>query len=372
MTLDKLNRRGGAAPPARPAATSADLRQRQHQQQHQQQRQEELKSQLLSQQPATSSVVAQSLREEMPKLLRRLALSLLFLAAAVALSLAFSLKTQSTASVSTESVEDAVRLLPASKTAAVAKLAAADHAPPSVHVLAKYPHDAQAFTQGLLVARRGDTKMFIESTGLYGKSTLREVAIETGEVLARYELPAELFGEGVTLTREGELVMLTWTSRRGFVFSAQEDADGARSFKREREFTFETSTGEGWGVDSDGSHLVVSDGSATLMFWDPRTLQEVRRVEVTFQGRAIAHLNELEVANGFVYANIWYQRVIAKIDPASGEIVAVFDCSALADPGTTGESDGAVLNGIAYDGDEDVFYLTGKLWNAVYKVRLVE
>lgn len=361
-------------------------------QQKQQKREEELARQLLTGNSAPS-VATQNSRTEMPSLFRRLMLPTLVLAVVVALSLAFTIKVSSSPSPSSASVSRSqpfAQLIPATKSAVVPVAGSLStiqqqlhNTPkkavgPHVHVLAKFPHDAQAFTQGLLVARHGDRKVFVESTGLLGQSTLRQVAIETGDVLARYELPAELFGEGVTLTPSGELVMLTWKSRRGLVFrmepaAATAETGGSDSFRLEREFAFETSTGEGWGVDVDTSgHLIVSDGSASLAFWDPVTMQEVRRVDVTFNGRPVPYLNELEVANGFVYANIWYQRVIAKIEPATGVVVAVFDCSALADVATTGEDTGAVLNGIAYDGDEDVFFLTGKLWNAVYKVRLVE
>ncbi|TYZ68366.1 hypothetical protein PybrP1_005936 [[Pythium] brassicae (nom. inval.)] len=385
LHLVTQNTMGIDTPKRRVAAASS-----QHQQQlRQRQRQEELARQLLPAE-STPSVVVHNLQSDMPSLLRRMMLTTLVLAVVAALSLAFALGVRSAASpsptnASVKHSEAFAQLVPATKTAVAqvtGSLATTNHdhttntaaVGPRVQVLAKFPHDSEAFTQGLLVARYGDRKVFVESTGLFGKSTLRQVAIETGEVLARYELPAELFGEGVTLTTSGELVMLTWKSRRGFVLRAEQAAaTGASSFRLEREFAFETSTGEGWGIDTDGSgHLVVSDGSASLAFWDPVSMQEVRRVDVTYKGQPVSYLNELEVANGFVYANIWYQRAIVKIDMATGAVVAVFDCAALADAATTGEDPGAVLNGIAYDGDEDAFYVTGKLWNAVYKVRLVE
>uniref|UniRef100_K3WSH2 Glutamine cyclotransferase n=1 Tax=Globisporangium ultimum (strain ATCC 200006 / CBS 805.95 / DAOM BR144) TaxID=431595 RepID=K3WSH2_GLOUD len=245
---------------------------------------------------------------------------------------------------------------------------------PTVQVLASYPHDPDAFTQGLFVAKQGNDKFFIESTGLFGKSTLRKVAIESGEVLAKYDLPTDLFGEGVTLSENGEVVMLTWKSRKGFVFhvgSSSAPTNDALTFSLTREFAFSTVTGEGWGIDSNGSHLLVTDGSSTIMFWDPKTMREVRRIDVRFQNRAISQLNEIEFANGFIYANIWFQAVIVKIDPQSGDIVSVFDCAQLMDPSITRGDHNAVLNGIAYDADEDVFYVTGKLWNTVYKVRLL-
>ncbi|CAI5745228.1 unnamed protein product [Peronospora destructor] len=228
---------------------------------------------------------------------------------------------------------------------------------PMVEVLDKYPHDSAAFTQGFTVINRDNVKIFIESTGLYGKSSLRHVDIESGKVMRQYDLPKELFGEGVTFGPKDELIMLTWKSKTGL-----------------RDFHFNTVTGEGWGVTYDGKHLVVSDGSSTIMFWDPSTMKEVRRIDVTiYDGQQeISHINELEIAKGFIYANVWYQPYILKIDPRTGAVITVFDMSKLvADVGVDVTS-GAVLNGIAYDDKYDVFYVTGKQWNAVYKVRLVE
>lgn len=378
MTQDSsLNRRGGGSVTARSKAPQRNTvgTDKQTQQQEQQRALKQSVEQLQPQ-PSTQSDVAQDLKDAMPKLLMRFFLSTL-LFALIAIGTAFylpsgSADSRSLASGIRSSKAAAERLEPAVKFPQTLSQQPQKTGKPTVHVLAKYPHDSEAFTQGLLVAKQGNNKFFIESTGLFGKSTLRKVAIETGEVLGKYDLPSELFGEGVTLTKDsGELVMLTWKSRKGFVFQAG-GGNEANGFTLEREFEFSTVTGEGWGIDSDGTHLIVSDGSANLLFWDPNTMTEVRRVEVTFQGHPIARLNELEVAKGFLYANIWYEKLIAKIDLASGDIVAVFDCNALADALTTGDDQGAVLNGIAYDGDEDVFYLTGKLWNAVYKVRLLE
>ncbi|DAZ93572.1 TPA: hypothetical protein N0F65_009812 [Lagenidium giganteum] len=243
---------------------------------------------------------------------------------------------------------------------------------PTVEIVAEYAHDPKAFTQGLLVVKDGASKFLIESTGLYGESSLRKVDIETGLVLAKYDLPSELFGEGVTLSEDNQLVMLTWKSRKGYVFDLDISHPKGAFVEVAREFEFDTVTGEGWGIDYDGVHLLVSDGSSTIMFWDPKTMQEVRRIDVNYRGQLVSHLNELEYANGYLYANIWYQYVIAKIDPTDGTIVTVFDCSQLAQQAGAVSNRDAVLNGIAYDGNEDVFYLTGKLWSRVFKVKLLE
>ena len=239
----------------------------------------------------------------------------------------------------------------------------------------KYPHDSTAFTQGFTVINRDNAKIFIESTGLYGHSSLRHVDIESGNVLQQYNLPTDLFGEGVTFGPNDELIMLTWKSKTGLVFELTQPAHGKveDGFVLKRSFEFHTVTGEGWGITYDGNNLIVSDGSATIMFWDPVTMKEVRRIAVTIDDgqREIARLNELEVAKGFIYANVWYLPYILKIDPTTGAVVTIFDLSDLiADAGVDVMS-GAVLNGIAYDDEDDVFYVTGKNWHAVYKVRLV-
>ncbi|EEY62954.1 uncharacterized protein PITG_14574 [Phytophthora infestans T30-4] len=226
---------------------------------------------------------------------------------------------------------------------------------PTVQMLGKYPHDTKAFTQGFTVVNRGHDKIFIESTGLNGESTLRHVEIETGKVLKQYDLPQNLFGEGVTIGPNNELVMLTWKSKTGL-------------------FKFDTVTGEGWGITFDGEDYAVSDGSSTIMFWDAKTMKEVGHIDVSMYNGAqkISQINELEYAKGFIYANVWYQPYILKIDPETGGIVTMFDLSKLVADAGVDVSSGAVLNGIAYDETEDVFYLTGKLWGFVYKVRLID
>ncbi|KAF1333353.1 Wd40/yvtn repeat-like-containing domain, partial [Globisporangium splendens] len=360
MAADTLNRRGAGGKDER--AQKKQLQGATTQQQLREVIDEELSS-------SQRDAVLQSLRDAMPNMLLRF----LFTAVVVA----FTTIAVSVCLPATESAASGLLLTSVRSAAAGASTSnknAGSNAP-TVKVLATYPHDPDAFTQGLFVAKQGNDKFFVESTGLFGKSTLRKVAIESGEVLAKYDLPTDLFGEGVTLSENGEAVMLTWKSRKGFVFhvggSSSAAGNDAATFSLTREFEFSTVTGEGWGIDSNGSHLLVTDGSSTIMFWDPKTMREVRRIEVHFQNRAISQLNEIEFANGFIYANIWFQTVIVKIDPQSGDIVSVFDCAQLMDPSITRGDHNAVLNGIAYDSDEDVFYITGKLWNTVYKVHLL-
>lgn len=351
-------------------ASSAALKRRARSQKDVQAAEADLRKHLTRSESSTAREVAASLQDAMPKLLLRFCLTTLAIALAAALALALSPPALSDSLAHHR--HDSYDQLRTIKYSQLLSQSVAER--PTIEVLTKYPHDSAAFTQGLVVARQhGERDVFlIESTGLFGESSLRKVEVGSGKVLAQYKLAEELFGEGVTLNDDGELVMLTWKSRKGLVLTLDKTHANA-GFVLEREFTFTTVTGEGWGIDSDGESLIVSDGSSTILFWDPTTMTEQRRITVTLpSNEPVRLLNELEFANGFIYANVWYQPVILKIDPATGVIVAVFDCSRLiADAGADVPS-GDVLNGIAYDGEEDVFYLTGKRWSALYKVRLVD
>lgn len=216
-------------------------------------------------------------------------------------------------------------------------------------------HDPTAFTQGLVV--RGDT--VYESTGLYGASTVRVVDRVTGEVLRRAELDTSFFGEGLELVGD-RLVQLTWRERTAIVW----DPTGLEEIGR---FEFE---GEGWGLCSDGDRFVMSDGSAALEFRDLESFDVTGNVTVTMNGAPVTMLNELECVGGLVFANVWQTTDIVVIDPDAGVVTAVIDATAL---DTIDDTSGtAVLNGIAYDADDEVFLLTGKLWPTVYEVRFVE
>jgi len=224
----------------------------------------------------------------------------------------------------------------------------------SITVLAKYPHDSAAFTQGLLYA----DGLFYESAGLYGQSTLRKVEPKTGAVLLEKRLDAQYFAEGLALL-EGKLYQLTWKENTGFIYDPQD-------FRQLGTFSYPT---EGWGLTTDGSSLILSDGSATLYFLDPQTLQTTRALQVNLDGAPLDRLNELEYIRGEIYANIWYKDLIARIDPASGEVVGVIDCGSLRD-GEGAPAPNDVLNGIAYDARGDRLYLTGKNWPWIYEVSL--
>ena len=235
--------------------------------------------------------------------------------------------------------------------------AAGQQAAPALYgyeVVATYPHDPGAFTQGL-VYRDG---VLFESTGLRGESTLREVRLETGEVVRRRALARQYFAEGLALW-EDRLVQLTWTSGVGFVWDA-------RTFDAVRTFGY---TGEGWGLTNDGRRLILSDGTEWLRFLDPETLAETGRMRVTDGGRGVGNLNELEYVEGVVYANVWQTDRIAMIDPDTGRVAGWIDLEGLLPAEHRRGTD--VLNGIAWDSDGRRLFVTGKLWPTLFEIRLI-
>ena len=220
-----------------------------------------------------------------------------------------------------------------------------------------YPHDPKAFTQGLFFR---DGHLY-ETTGLTGRSTLRKVDLKTGKVLQKTDLPPDVFGEGSTAFGD-RILGLTWQSKTGYVFDA-------KTFTMKGRFQYE---GEGWGLASDARAIYMSDGSAQIRVLDPATLKEVRRVTVTAEGKPIDALNELEVVDGELYANVWGTDVIARIDPASGKVIGWIDLTNLLPREKRGTSSvDAVLNGIAWDAKGKRLFVTGKLWPKVYEIELV-
>ena len=223
-------------------------------------------------------------------------------------------------------------------------------------VVRSYPHDAQAFTEGLLY-RDG---FLYESTGLNGKSSIRKVSLETGKVLQSKDIPPQYFGEGLTVWGD-TLVGLTWQTQTGFVFDL-------KTFELRSQFVY---PGEGWGLTQNGKELIMSDGTSTLRFLDPKTFLEVRRVKVSAEGIAVDQINELEVVGDEVYANLWHTSTIARIDPASGKIVGWIDLGRLYPDAGKGPNNENVLNGIAWDAEKKRLFVTGKLWPKIYEIKLV-
>jgi glutamine cyclotransferase len=220
-----------------------------------------------------------------------------------------------------------------------------------------YPHDPQAFTQGLFFR---DGQLY-ETTGRKGRSSLRKVDLKSGKVLQKKDLADDYFGEGSTAVGD-TIVNLTWQSNVGFLFDA-------KTFALKSRFNYK---GEGWGLASDARHVYMSDGSNEIRVLDPKTLDEQRRISVTAEGKPITRLNELEVVDGQIFANVWGTDVIARIDPDSGNVVGWIDCSGLLPPDQRGTTDpDAVLNGIAWEPKQHKLYVTGKLWPKLFEIELV-
>jgi glutamine cyclotransferase len=221
-------------------------------------------------------------------------------------------------------------------------------------VAGTYPHDPNAYLQGLLWHDGG----FFESTGLLGQSTLRRVEWPSGRMVRRVDLPPNVFGEG--LARVGDrLVQLTWQSGRAFVYDV-------KTLRLVEEFRYE---GEGWGLAFDGTSLIMSDGTDVLTFRDPQRFTPTRRLAVTWNGRPLPRLNELEFIDGEVWANVWYTDFIVRIDPASGRVTSYLDLTGLLPPGQRRQQD-AVLNGIAYDPATRRIFVGGKLWPSLFAIRI--
>jgi glutamine cyclotransferase len=221
-----------------------------------------------------------------------------------------------------------------------------------VHV---YPHDPQAYTQGLIYL---DGHLY-ESTGRSGHSTLRMDDLETGRVLQSLPLAAKYFGEG--LTEWGStLVQLTWLDHIAFVYDRF-------SFRQLRTLNYQ---GEGWGLTHDANNLILSDGSATLRFLNPETARVVRKIVVKDHGHPVTELNELEFVHGQIYANIWHTDRIVRIAPATGKVLGSIDLTGLLPANETSDPE-AVLNGIAWDPAHDRLFVTGKLWPKLFEIRIV-
>jgi glutaminyl-peptide cyclotransferase len=223
-------------------------------------------------------------------------------------------------------------------------------------VVATYPHDPGAFTQGLIWS---DGKLY-ESTGQIGQSTIREVDLPTGRVIRSTDIPPGLFGEGL-VDWGGELRSITWQDGMGFRWDRA-------TFRPIGQWRYPH---EGWGLTRDANHIIMSDGTPTLRFLDPATMAEVRRITVTSGGQPVARLNELEYVNGEILANVWQTSRIARIDPATGRVTGWIELAPLVAQTQGADGEDAVLNGIAYDAARDRLFVTGKYWPSLYEIDLV-
>lgn len=233
--------------------------------------------------------------------------------------------------------------------------------PISYDIVNEYPHDPAAFTEGLEY-RNG---VLFEGTGQYGTSDVRKVDLKTGKTLSIREMEPRYFGEGITLLN-GKLYQLTYREGKGFIYDTG-------TLKQVGNFTFNTS--EGWGMTNNGSQLIFNDGGNVFHYVDPVTLNEVKQLKVTDEHGPVNALNEPELINGFIYANVWQTDLILKIDTTTGRVVGKADLSNLRQrigippPSPSGRGP-EVLNGIAYDAANNRIYITGKNWPKLIEIRL--
>ncbi|KAG6475946.1 hypothetical protein ZIOFF_065178 [Zingiber officinale] len=241
-------------------------------------------------------------------------------------------------------------------------------------IVNEFPHDPDAFTQarsrspssslsddvlsiGLVY---GGNETLFESTGLYSKSSVREVLLQTGKVMVSHQMDASFFGEGLTLFGE-RLYQVTWLTNTGFIYDRH-------NIREKDRFTHPMS--DGWGLATDGKILYATDGTSTLYHLDPQTLKEIRRVTVKYNDHEIPFLNELEYVDGEVWANVWQTDCIARISHEDGKVlswIALHELrQGLMRSGYTGID---VLNGIAWDDEKKRLFVTGKLWPKLYQIK---
>lgn len=226
-----------------------------------------------------------------------------------------------------------------------------------------YPHDPAAFTQGLMFYNG----FLYEGTGgsrARGDnffSMLRKVEPETGKVLQNHNLPDDYFGEGITILND-KVYQLTWREQTAFVYDVND-------FKLLREFRY---SGEGWGLTDDGTNLIMSDGKHVIRFVNPENFQTIRTISVFDErGRPQMKLNELELIKGEIWANVWEEDFILRIDPANGKVLGKINLEKLAREHRKSSPSAEVLNGIAYDEEGDRLFVTGKRWNKLFEIKII-
>lgn len=232
----------------------------------------------------------------------------------------------------------------------------------SYKIINSYPHDSKAFTQGL----EYHNGFLYETTGRRGQSTLRKVEIKTGKVLQKIDLDKQYFGEGMTILNN-KIYWLTWEGKKGFVYDLE-------TFKLEKEFSYGKSS-QGWGLTNNGSELIKSDGSNKIWFLDPETLKEKRHIQVYTVDRAVADINELELINGKLYSNKWQKNTIVIIDIKTGTVEGLADLRPLEKEMAKTQklvAQDEVLNGIAYDKENDRLFVTGKNWGKLFEIKLTK
>ena len=237
-----------------------------------------------------------------------------------------------------------------------AEVESATHTPVyTFKILKTFPHDPNAFTQGLTYWNG----FLYEGTGLRGRSSIRKIRLKNGDVLQRTDLPPEFFGEGITILNN-KIIQLSWQEHTGFVYDVKD-------FRLLNRFSY---TGEGWGLTDDGHDLYMSDGTDEIRVLDGTSFSEKRRIKVHDGGERINQLNELEFVEGELFANIWQTDRIARISPKTGKVTGWIELKGLLSPMYKLESS-AVLNGIAYDKKGKRLFVTGKLWPSIFEIKLI-
>jgi glutamine cyclotransferase len=229
-------------------------------------------------------------------------------------------------------------------------------------IINTYPHDKNAYTQGLEYYNG----FLYEGTGRKGTSSIRKVDLTTGKVLQKEDLDATYFGEGITLFNN-KIYQLTWQDGVGFIYDLE-------TFKKEKEFKY-TKSREGWGLTHNGEKIIKSDGTERIWFLNPETLLEESYIEAYTNQQKVEKLNELEYVNGKIYANIWQKNSILIVDPTSGKVLGVADLNGLKDEVLKTqqlEDQDEVLNGIAYDKENDRLFVTGKNWGKLFEIELMK
>jgi glutamine cyclotransferase len=224
-------------------------------------------------------------------------------------------------------------------------------------IIRTYPHPPGSFTQGFVY----EDGFLYEGTGQFGSSSLRKIEMETGEILNEVRLPRQLFGEGITIYKD-RIIQLTWFSQIGFVYDK-------KSFQQLDTFRYPIPI-EGWGITTDGKHLIISDGSDRLYFLDPETFTLKKRLNVFDNRGPVWKINELEYVDGAIYANVWQSPKIIKIDINSGRVTGSIELDEIIPDKYRGHGD-YVLNGIAYDSAKKRFFVTGKMWPLVFELELL-
>lgn len=224
-----------------------------------------------------------------------------------------------------------------------------------VQVVKEYPHDEMSYTQGLFF--KGEN--LFETTGQYGESTMRLVDLKTGKAVKKFDFDRKYFLEG-SVELDGNIYILTWQNKVAFIYDAE-------TLEYKQTYTYPR---EGWGLTTDGTSLIASDGSARL-FWLDKNFKQTRTVTVKLNGRPINQLNELEWIDGKIWANVYMTDMIVIINPSDGTVEATVDCTGIL-PRALRDEYTDVLNGIAYDPATKKTYITGKYWKRLYEIKLVE